>query len=295
MPLFASMAAVPQREQSPHLEQLYAALSDRSRSILVCVAHPDDEAIAVGGHLAGWPFARLIHVTDGAPRDPSFALAAGYPDPATYARVRADELDRALEVVGVTRSRSIRLGRPDQESCFDLQNLTCELVNCLESLKPDVLITHSYEGGHPDHDATAFAAQAACYLGARRGLRTPMRVEVPFYHRSRAGVTYAEFPSGGPTSYLKLQLDDRQRRDKQAMLDCYVSQRGVLAPFPRATETFRIASAYDFTLPPHGGQLHYESLGWRVTGPVWRRLAKEALQALDIQPHAAGREPRSHA
>jgi hypothetical protein len=34
----------------------------------------------------------------------------------------------------------------------------------LRLIKPDIVFTHPYEGGHPDHDFTAFAVHAACRL-----------------------------------------------------------------------------------------------------------------------------------
>jgi hypothetical protein len=40
----------------------------------------------------------------------------------------------------------------------------------------------------------------------------------------------------------------------------------------------RAAPSYDFSQPPHAGQLWYECLGWRMTGTKWRELAAEFLQ-----------------
>ena len=46
-------------------------------------------------------------------------------------------------------------------------------------------------------------------------------------------------------------------------------------------ERFRPAPNYDFTRPPHAGQLFYEKFNWGMTGEQWRALAGRALQRLD--------------
>ena len=67
------------------------------------------------------------------------------------------------------------------------------------------------------------------------------------------------------------------------MLDCFVSQRDLLAAFGTKVERFREAPDYDFTKPPHLGELHYERLGWGITGEIWRQHAAAALDALGLR------------
>ena len=50
-----------------------------------------------------------------------------------------------------------------------------------------VVLTHAYEGGHPDHDAVAFAVHRA----ARR--TSAAVVEMPFYHAGPDGVARQVF------------------------------------------------------------------------------------------------------
>ena len=66
------------------------------------------------------------------------------------------------------------------------------------------------------------------------------------------------------------------------MLDCFVTQRAVLAAFPVGTERLRPAPDYDFIQPPHAGRLFYETFPWGMTGMRFRRLAAEALDALGL-------------
>src|SRR4051794_40530365 len=80
--------------------------------ICIVFAHPDDETVALGGQLQGMAGARLLTVTDGAPRKGSnsqFATAAD------YAAARKSELLRALAIAGWQQDRLTMLGVPDQE------------------------------------------------------------------------------------------------------------------------------------------------------------------------------------
>jgi hypothetical protein len=66
------------------------------------------------------------------------------------------------------------------------------------------------------------------------------------------------------------------------MIDCFTTQRWLLTQLDSAVERLRIAPGYDFRTAPHPGELHYETLGWGITGPDWRRQAAAALAELDL-------------
>ena len=70
---------------------------------------------------------------------------------------------------------------------------------------------------------------------------------------------------------------------KRRMIDCFATQRWLLEQFDLATERFRLAPEYDFRLPPHPGELHYETLGWGMTGAEWRQRAADALDRLGLR------------
>lgn len=55
-----------------------------------------------------------------------------------------------------------------------------------------------------------------------------------------------------------------------------------VAIFIQPYEGFREAPNYDFLRPPHQGELHYERLGCGITGEIWRRHARTALDALGL-------------
>lgn len=82
--------------------------------VAVIVAHPDDETVGAGAHLARTRESELgptiIHVTDGAPRNMSDALAAGFTTREDYARARRRELLAALNLAGIGAEQTRGIG-----------------------------------------------------------------------------------------------------------------------------------------------------------------------------------------
>lgn len=252
---------------------------------LVVVAHPDDETIGAGAHLGRFAGVRILHTTDGAPRSGRDAEAAGCAGVIEYAALRRRELERALAHAGLKPDQLDSLGFADQDTSFHLAALTRLVLHRIEDWAPDVVLTHAYEGGHPDHDATAFAVHAACALldGA-----APSIVEMAGYHGAdgpdpgKSTSFQAFLPAPGIPIHT-VTLDPAVRRLKRRMLDAHASQAATLAPFRDDVERFRRAPAYDFTGPPHPGPLNYDRFEWGMTGERWRGLAAEALRTLGLE------------
>jgi LmbE family N-acetylglucosaminyl deacetylase len=278
----------PSSTESPPFSALSAIASGSDVHALVLVAHPDDETIAVGGRLWSWPSASVVHLTQGAPSDPTFARNAGFADTQSYAAARARELSCALQTAGVSPSNCYQLGYTDQETCLSLLDIVREVADLIERLGPNVIVTHAYEGGHPDHDSAAFAACAACGWLTLRARPAPVIVEAPFYHHARSALAICEFLPVVGVMELELELDASQRAAKQDMFACFESQRDILGPFPTDRERFRMAPTYDFERPPHPGSLHYETLGWPLTGAAWRGQAQSTLSCLGLRQPAHG-------
>src|SRR5512147_1543134 len=117
-------------------------------SMLLVVAHPDDEIIGVGGQLARLLGACVLYVTDGAPRAMGDALAAGCATRVAYAAVRRREAERALALAGI-HSRCIHaLSIADQQASFFLAELTRLLERFFLERQVRVVLTQAYEGGH---------------------------------------------------------------------------------------------------------------------------------------------------
>src|SRR5205085_11657412 len=128
----------------------------------------------------------LVHVTDGAPRDGRDAAAYGFAALADYAAARRAELAAALAMGRAERIRTLCLGIVDQEAMGQLDSLAHRLGELLQTEMPDAVITHAYEGGHPDHDAAAFAVHAACRLLDRDGAPAPGIIEMTSHFRQDA-------------------------------------------------------------------------------------------------------------
>lgn len=236
------------------------------RRVAIVVAHPDDETIAAGASLWLMPELLLVHVTDGAPRRLKDAGRKGFGSAEEYAAERERELEAALAVAGVAPQR-VRLGVADQDASLHMAAVTAELGLVFAQHGTEAVLTHAYEGGHPDHDATAFAT----HLAARR-LGVPV-VEFAGYHAGGAAaeMVLQRFLPGPPE--LRVVLDPGEAARKRAMLDCFVSQVEIISAFGASVERFRPAPGYDFEAPPHAGQLNYERWGWEMTGARWRELA----------------------
>jgi LmbE family N-acetylglucosaminyl deacetylase len=272
--------------REPNASSLLSVLSD-SRSIdgsaaCVVIAHPDDESIGCGGQLARLPGVSVVLVTDGAPRNLVDARACGFATAAAYACARAAEFREAMRLVGVTDTAMVSLGIPDQSAARHLALLTCRLVEIFSARSIRIAITHAYEGGHPDHDAAAFAVHAARNLLARGGHLLEI-IEMPLYRLGHEGMLVQSFaPSrdGGPE--IRLQLSAPAQQQKQQLLDVYRTQRSMLSAFSLDAEPFRLAGQYDFACLPNAGRVLYERHDWGLTGTQWEALVQESSRQLSL-------------
>jgi LmbE family N-acetylglucosaminyl deacetylase len=242
--------------------------------VMIVAAHPDDETIGLGAQLCHFEDASIVHLTDGAPRNPSWANANGFATPSEYAAARVGELRRALCVGAAVRSRTHRLGIVDQEAMHHLVSLTHSIRNLLQEEKPEIVITHAYEGGHPDHDAAAFAVHVACRLLDD----PPDLVEMTSHFRDGKRRVFGEFLSSDQT-VTTIHLNEEELKRKRAMIACFVTQGGVagLGKFILPFERFRPAPQYDLSRPPHDGELDYETMGFGIARTEWLHHSTVAL------------------
>ncbi|WP_198159779.1 PIG-L deacetylase family protein [Sphingomonas horti] len=229
--------------------------------VAIVVAHPDDESLWLGTALKRLARATLIHLTDGAPTDMRDATRLGFRSRGDYAARRAGELDAALGTLAAT-PRRIAYDFADQSLAYGLPELIARLRADLAGMR--AVLTHPYEGGHPDHDSAAFAVCRA--FGGEI-------VEFACYHLAGGERAWGIFWPDADAPELVRALD----RDEQALvglaIDAHASQRAVTGCWRPAEERWRRAPRYDFAaLPPPGAAL-YDSFGWAITSRGWRELA----------------------
>ena len=305
-------------------ETILSAIADPARPLIrervaIVVAHPDDETLGLGALLPRLADVTLIHVTDGAPRGGQDARRHGFAGPEDYAAARHDELAATTGLAGVPAGRLTCLGVPDQGAASCLAEIARRLVPLIRDAA--IVVTHAYEGGHPDHDATAFAVHAASRMAGQSGgacfetqaLPAPqhdaVRVCQPRHaeelpsgkagggvSKHARGPALVEFPLyrlGPEGGWLRqvfadergaavLRLTAAERDLKRRMIAAYATQRGTLEGFGAADEWFRPAPSYDFTALPNEGALLYERHGWGLTGARWRDLVSAAQAELGL-------------
>jgi len=261
---------------------------DAPRRVVVIVAHPDDEAIGAGAVLRGFPDVHVVHVTDGAPLDPGYAQSRGYESRDDYAQARRNEVVAALNVIGLPAERIRSLGIVDGEAAWHLVELCHKVADLFDELQPDVVLTHPYEGGHSDHDSTAFAVHLAAGMLLRQGQKAPVILELTSYHNYGGRRRFFSFLPFHTSRVRTVYLSPEDRRVKREMFDQFTSQLPVLDKFPLEVERFRQAPRYLFTVPPHEGELDYERLCRRITGAEWRAAAERALEELRTRKQFRG-------
>ena len=254
--------------------------------VLLFAAHPDDETIGAGSFLSRQPTAEVIHVTDGAPRNMRDATAAGFPTQAAYAAARITEVKNALQLAGIQSAAIKNMHYTDQQVSHQLKDLTIDILGIFREHTPELVLTHAYEGGHPDHDAVAFACHLALKILRRQATHTaPRLMEFAAYHGNNGSIKTYDFipqhgvPERAPEIRRELTPDEQVLKTK--MLGAFLTQTKTLQAFlPPKVEAYREAPEYDFTRPPHEGKLYYEHFDWGMDGARWRKLAREAVRDL---------------
>jgi LmbE family N-acetylglucosaminyl deacetylase len=270
------------------LKEFLQALSNPARALIdarylaVITAHPDDETIGCGAQLQRLGGITIITATDGAPRDLADARARGFSSAQDYANARRIELRNALALADIPDHDSIGLHLPDQQAALNLAATTRALCEILGSRNTRLILTHTVEGGHPDHDAVAFAVRAAAALCAHGGQKVSI-LEMPYYRASGRGILHQTFVQAGGRQ-IRVKLDPWQQERKREMLAAHASQASVLAFCSVVEEKFRVAAPFDFRTLPNGGQLLYDQYPSQLTGDRWLALVAAALRDLNLAP-----------
>jgi LmbE family N-acetylglucosaminyl deacetylase len=253
----------------------------KADNVAVIVAHPDDETIGCGAQLHRLCEVTVVVVTNGAPRDGSDARAHGYASTAAYAAARESELCNALALANLPKKSIVELGFSDQTTAFHLANLSRAIHVLLAARNVSVVLTHALEGGHPDHDATAFAVHTVAAL-RRRGGQDLDIIEMPFYHTEGGRWSAQRFSRHPDRPVVAVRLNAAEQDWKRSMLAAHRTQRATLSAFNAEFELFRLAPRYDFHSLPNRGDLLYEHYNWGLTGERWLELSRAALCEFDL-------------
>ncbi|MBX5482119.1 MAG: PIG-L family deacetylase [Myxococcaceae bacterium] len=250
----------------------------------ILAAHPDDETIGAGVTLAASPGCGVLHLTTGAPVSARWRPVGAPASRADYAAVRQAEVRAALALAGIPPARIRALGGEDGDAIRQAGALARLLAIELDALGCTRLVTHPYEGGHPDHDAAALVARLAIHALERDGRRPPALWEMTSYHRFGDALRSGVFLSSQGDERIRW-LSAEDLAFKRRMLAAFTSQRETLAQFPVVPERFRPAPRCAFALPPHPGTLWYERMGW-MSGAIWRDHARRHLRAFGLSEDA---------
>ncbi len=267
-------------KRSAHAKLFGTGDLTRTMSCAVIVAHPADEIVGAGCLISKLIDVTVLHVTDGAPCDVQVAAAAGFAERSQFAEARRQECLAALALANVPGDRVVDFAIPDRDASQCLAKLARRITTFLQESGADIVLTHPYEGGHPDHDATAFATHAALRLMKESGFRPPVLFEMALHPDKDFKARLPEFLSGCERETTTLLLDERATELKQRMFDSLETQRESLEASPLGPERFCQHANYDFSLPPETGKLFYENFDWAPRSEEWQSLAAEALSIL---------------
>lgn len=242
--------------------------------VLVVVAHPDDETLMLGAQLPRLAGVHILHVTDGAPRDGLDTARHGFDCADSYGRARRREFEAAMTLAGVPLSALSQLLVPDQEASSSMGWIALHLRDRLDGTQ--LVFTHAYEGGHPDHDATAVAVHMAAELIHGQGGEPPTIIDAPLYREGSDGWEFRSFVNETAGNVWRIALSPAEIALKQALVAAFVSQHATLRNIPLDTELFRLAPRPDITRLPNSGRLLYERHDWGMTGERFMELVRDA-------------------
>jgi len=177
--------------------------------VIAIGAHPDDVEIAMGGTIAKMVRqGRTVGILD---------LSNGEPTPAGSPEIRAAEMKRAAEVLGV--AWRITLDMPNR-ALFDSVENRAKVATVLREHRPKVMIGHHWDDSHPDHIQAHALSVAARFYG--KFTKTDMPGEpywVPqIFFFGLMHLQYAFKPA------FIIALDEADFQKKVEALGCYQSQ-----------------------------------------------------------------------
>lgn len=266
-------------KRSAHADLFGSRELARQSRCVVIVAHPDDEVVGAGGLISRLDDVTVLHVTDGVPNNNRASNAAADEGSET-ARALRRESRTALALANVLPEHIVEFGLSTEQAPLELVELTRRIAAFLMQATPDVVLTNPYEGGDPDHDATAFATHAALRLMREKGFEPPSIFEIAMYPTPDSNKRVLDFLPSEAAEVTTLLLDKKAHDLKRKMFDCFSAPPDLHRENSFGRERFRRPPRYNFAAPPNGGKLNYERVAPGVHGNEWQELVRKAWSEL---------------
>jgi bacillithiol biosynthesis deacetylase BshB1 len=177
--------------------------------VLAIAAHPDDIELICGGTLIR---AQMLGRTTGI-----LDLAAGELATRGTPELRAKEAAKAAKVMGVSVRENLGLPAGGIQNTPETR---AKVAVVIRRLKPDIVITHSQHGRHPDHPIVAQLVRDACFVAGLKKIEP----KVPA-HRPRKVLHALSFREDNqkPTFVVDISLAFEKKLEA---IGCYESQFG---------------------------------------------------------------------
>ena len=236
-------------------------LCNSTKPILIFGAHQDDLEIAVGGLIhrliSSGEKVKVVCTTNGAPTNPIYYPRFGISDSLNYSNMRVRESLKAHSFLGLSKNDSIFLNFSDQALAENIFEGVETISSILSDVKPGIIITPAYEGGHPDHDATRFIVEKAI---KKTGLYSD-NWEYTEYNRFNQKINLFDFLEG---DFEDIFLTRDEQSIKLKAFNSFQSQMKYIQPFLSSQimvrEQLRKWRKEDFSSFPHERPLHYETV-----------------------------------
>jgi bacillithiol biosynthesis deacetylase BshB1 len=177
--------------------------------VLAIAAHPDDIELICGGTLIR---AQMLGKSTGI-----LDLAAGELASRGTPELRANEAAKAAKVMGVSVREN--LGLPDG-GIQNTPETRAKVAVLIRRLQPQIVITHSLHGRHPDHPIVAQLVRDACFIA---GLKK-VEPKIPA-HRPRKVLHALSFREDNQKPTFVVDISAAFEKKLEA-IGCYESQFG---------------------------------------------------------------------
>lgn len=228
-------------------------MTENDHSMLIVLAHPDDESFAIGGTLAKYA-AQGVHITLVCATKGERGIPELTPRETSWVRQR--ELLTAADVLGLSDVRF--LGWKDGELAqADNEVVINQIITILQELQPKVVITFGPDGisGHPDHIAIhQLTTEAFSRAGIKGYLYYIAHSEATL---QGCGIPPPEESVGGPT--VGIDVGDYLVTKVKAM-QCHASQKPPFPGIPEAEAQRLACHEYFILAQPVLQEIHTQDL-----------------------------------